>query len=374
MSSIAVIASAVALGTVLEYRAIAYERIADAAEPRRSEVRTACLEDQIEMSRTARRVMIGSAVLDLPEHLQQARDACVSQNMLPLVLDQREASPPEALALSRKLLDEADLYVAIFAFRYGVVPEGETKSMIEIEYERAVARGIPTLIFVADRKHEVAFGDVEVGDGGLKLRELKNRIVKSRTTRVHIFRSPEEFRAEMIRGLNEYDQQRAGLSGSQQPRIFICYRREDTQDAAGRLHDRLVEAYGADRVFMDIDNVPLGADFVGYVSEQISRCSAVIVMIGKRWLTVKDKGRRRRLDNDDDLVRAEVRAALGQKNILVIPVVVQGASMPDWRKLPIDIQPLAQRNGIQLWPDQWKQGVKRLLRELSQTDQTPESN
>jgi hypothetical protein len=145
-------------------------------------------------------------------------------------------------------------------------------------------------------------------------------------------------------------------------RLFLCYRREDTQDAAGRLHDRLIGAYGSGRVFMDIDSVPLGADFVEHVTTQIARCSAVVVMIGKRWLTIKDR-KRRRLDYEDDLVRAEVRAAL-QKSIPVIPIVVQNASMPRADDLPEDIRPLARRNGIQLRPDHWKEGVDRLLKEL----------
>ena len=86
---------------------------------------------------------------------------------------------------------------------------------------------------------------------------------------------------------------------------------------------------------MDIDSVPLGIDFVDHVTQQISLCSAVIVMIGKQWLTIKDKKRRRRLDNEPH---------------------------PD--DLPNDIRPLARRNGIQLRPDQWREGVERLLREL----------
>jgi hypothetical protein len=146
--------------------------------------------------------------------------------------------------------------------------------------------------------------------------------------------------------------------------IFLCYRREDTQDAAGRLYDRLTAAFGSDRVFMDIDSVPLGIDFVEHVREQISACAAVIVMIGKRWSTVKDRRRRRRLDDEDDLVRAEIRAALQQK-IPVIPIVVQNAEMPTAGDLPDDIRPLARRNGIHLRPDQWKEGVERLLKELS---------
>jgi hypothetical protein len=147
------------------------------------------------------------------------------------------------------------------------------------------------------------------------------------------------------------------------PSIFLCYRREDTQDAAGRLHDRLVAAYGQERVFMDIDSVPLGIDFVEHVTQQIGKCSAVIVMIGKHWHTIKDKKRRRRLDNDDDLVRAEIRAALQQK-IPVIPVTVQSAAMPQADDLPEDIRLLSRRNGIQLDATRWHTDVERLLKEL----------
>jgi hypothetical protein len=114
---------------------------------------------------------------------------------------------------------------------------------------------------------------------------------------------------------------------------------------------------------MDIDSVPLGIDFVEHVTEQIARCSVVIVMIGKQWLTIKDKKRRRRLDYEDDLVRAEIRAAL-QQRIPVIPVIVQNAAMPHADDLPEDIRLFARRNGIQLRPEQWKEGVERLMKEL----------
>jgi hypothetical protein len=146
-------------------------------------------------------------------------------------------------------------------------------------------------------------------------------------------------------------------------RLFICYRREDTQDAAGRLHDRLVAAFGCERVFMDIDSVPLGIDFVDHVTEQIGRCSAVIVMIGKQWRTIKDEKRRRRLDNDGDLVRAEIRAAM-QRKIPVIPVTVQNAVMPQADDLPDDIRLLARRNGIELSATRWATDVERLIKEL----------
>jgi hypothetical protein len=145
--------------------------------------------------------------------------------------------------------------------------------------------------------------------------------------------------------------------------LFICYRREDTEDAAGRLKDHLAGAYSAERVFMDIDSIPLGIDFVDHVNAQIAQCSVVIVMIGRQWLSIRDKKRRRRLDDVNDMVRVEVAAALKQQ-IPVIPVVVQSASMPTADELPEDIRLLARRNGIRLQSEQWKDGVDRLLREL----------
>ena len=154
--------------------------------------------------------------------------------------------------------------------------------------------------------------------------------------------------------------------------VFLCYRREDTQYAAGRLQDRLVEAYGAERVFMDIDSVPLGADYVDYVGEQVASCCAVIVMIGQDWLKAKGKRRGRRLDAPDDLVRVEIAAALKQR-IPVIPVLVDDASMPLAEELPEDIRLLTRRNGIALSHTRWRTDVQRLLTDLDKAMRVSEA-
>ena len=154
--------------------------------------------------------------------------------------------------------------------------------------------------------------------------------------------------------------------------VFLCYRREDTQSTTGRLHDRLVEVYGAERVFMDIDSVPLGADFVDYVGEQVASCCAVIVMIGQGWLKAKGKRRGRRLDAPDDLVRVEIAAALKQR-IPVIPVLVDDASMPLAEELPEDIRLLTRRNGIALSHTRWRTDVQRLLTDLDKAMRVSEA-
>jgi hypothetical protein len=96
--------------------------------------------------------------------------------------------------------------------------------------------------------------------------------------------------------------------------IFISYRREDTAGYAISLHDRLAARFGAEHIFMDIDNIELGEDFVDVINEKISACDVLLVLIGRNWLTSQDESGRRRLDSPDDFVRLEVAAALERSN------------------------------------------------------------
>jgi hypothetical protein len=150
---------------------------------------------------------------------------------------------------------------------------------------------------------------------------------------------------------------------SEAGRLFICYRRDDTEGEAGRLHDGLSATFGVDAIIMDVDSVPLGMDYVDHISEQIGCCKAVVVMIGRQWLVTQDKKGRRRLDDPEDLVRMEIAAALKRK-VPVIPVLVQNATMPDREDLPDEIRLLTRRNGVTLRHDQWRDGVERLVTAL----------
>jgi hypothetical protein len=147
------------------------------------------------------------------------------------------------------------------------------------------------------------------------------------------------------------------------PEIFLCYRRDDTEDATHRLHRDLIDTFGSHAVFIDIDSVPLGIDFVEHVQTQLTSCRAVVVMIGKSWLDIRDQRGKRRLENPGDHVRAEIAAAL-KLQVPVIPVFVQNSSMPLADELPEDIRSLARRNGIQLSAARWKTDIERLISEL----------
>lgn len=147
------------------------------------------------------------------------------------------------------------------------------------------------------------------------------------------------------------------------PGIFICYRREDSIAYAGRLFDHLAKHFGKDNVFMDVDNIDPGVDFVEVLERTVSSCDALVAVIGKQWLTATDEEGRRRLDNPEDLVRLEIVAALERK-VRVVPALVAGAHMPRSQDLPTALAALARRNALEISDLAFHQSVGRLVETL----------
>ena len=129
--------------------------------------------------------------------------------------------------------------------------------------------------------------------------------------------------------------------------IFISYRREETAANAGRLYDHLSDRFGADHVFMDVDSIAIGVDFTKAVVAAVSACSLLLVLVGKDWLSSTDSDGRRRIDNPDDWIRIEIEAAL-QRDIPVVPVLVDGAELPYADDLPPSLQPFVRRQAFRL--------------------------
>jgi TIR domain len=129
-------------------------------------------------------------------------------------------------------------------------------------------------------------------------------------------------------------------------KVFICYRRGDSAAASGRIYDRLRSKLGESRVLIDVDSVPVGVDFRKYLANALSGCTAVIAVIGDRWLAASDQGRRR-LDEERDFVRVELEIAFAH-GIPVIPVLVGHAEMPKESELPSTIAQLAYVNALKV--------------------------
>lgn len=154
--------------------------------------------------------------------------------------------------------------------------------------------------------------------------------------------------------------------------IFICYRRDDSSGHAGRLYDRLVSHFGGNRVFFDIDNIGAGEDFVAAIDRVLQRTAVVLAIIGRNWL-VRHASGRLRLSDRGDYVRLEIAAALKRKGVKVIPVLVHDAQMPRKREVPAELQPLLQRNAVELRDRAWSTDVSRLIRALERLVGKPTS-
>ena len=132
--------------------------------------------------------------------------------------------------------------------------------------------------------------------------------------------------------------------------IFISYRRRDSSDATGRIYDRLVSHFSRECVFKDVDSIPLGVDFRKHLADSVGRCQIVLTVIGPNWLADDSAGTKAGLADPRDFVRLENEAAF-QRNIPVIPVLVQGAAMPQAEQLPPSLESLAYHNGIPIRAD-----------------------
>src|SRR5262245_33656478 len=142
-------------------------------------------------------------------------------------------------------------------------------------------------------------------------------------------------------------------------KVFISYRREDSAGHAGRLHDSLQSHFGADNVFMDLSDIDSGTNFVDVIQTAIKSSDVVLAVIGKQWLTCSSGGKRR-LDLPNDFVRTEVGMAL-QHGVPVIPVLVQGASVPLAPSLPEPLKLLASHDAHDLSDERWSYDVGRLI-------------
>ena len=140
-------------------------------------------------------------------------------------------------------------------------------------------------------------------------------------------------------------------------RVFVSYRRQDARHVAGRLADRLVERF---QVFMDMDTIEPGTDFTDVIRQAVEDCDVFLSVIGAQWMSVKDDQGQRRLDDAGDWVVAETVAAL-QRDVPVIPVLVDGAVMPGRSELPPELAPLASRQAVTIRHESFSSDVSRLI-------------
>lgn len=144
--------------------------------------------------------------------------------------------------------------------------------------------------------------------------------------------------------------------------IVISYRRTDSEAMTGRIHDCLVDHYGEEAVYRDLESVPLGKDYRSQIRGAIRRADLLIAVVGPKWSGPK-RGGGKRIKEPQDTVRAEIEAAI-EHRVPIIPVLVQNAEMPAASDLPADIRDFAYQNAAVIDAGQdFRTHMDRLIRQ-----------
>ena len=122
-------------------------------------------------------------------------------------------------------------------------------------------------------------------------------------------------------------------------------------------------------VFLDIDDIPPGSDFVEVIESALSEADVLLALIGPRWITAENSHGRRRLEDPMDYVRLEVGTAL-RRDIRVIPILVGGSDMPTQDQLPPDLEGLVRRNAFEISDSRFHADVVRLIAVLAKASTT----
>lgn len=150
-------------------------------------------------------------------------------------------------------------------------------------------------------------------------------------------------------------------------RVFISYRRSDSAPYARSIHEKLLEYFYKENIFMDINNIKPGVKFGQEIDKALNSVDTVIALIGREWAMLKDENGKPRIDVPEDMVRYEIATALklGKR---VIPVLVGGAKMPQEKQLPDPLKELSQFNAIELSEHRWAYDMNLLVKALNSTN------
>ena len=147
-------------------------------------------------------------------------------------------------------------------------------------------------------------------------------------------------------------------------KIFISYRREDAGFAVDQVHGALKPyAASADDIFVDVDNIPPGVDFVEHLNKYVDQCDVMLVAIGVNWLRAVDASGARRLDDREDFVRIEIETALA-RGIPVVPLLLGGAKLPGEEELPESLRPLIRKQAVEIPRGGVQPAIDRMMRGL----------
>ncbi len=145
--------------------------------------------------------------------------------------------------------------------------------------------------------------------------------------------------------------------------LFISYRRQDAGAYARLIQQSLVPFVDEQKIFMDLNAIHDGDDFVERITDAVLECDALFVIIGPDWASCTNSNGEPRIFQPKDFVRLEIETGLKHKR-LVIPVLVGGATVPTEEQLPESLQPLLRRHARELSDSRWDYDISELVKTL----------
>ena len=148
-------------------------------------------------------------------------------------------------------------------------------------------------------------------------------------------------------------------------KIFISYRRKDTENQVRSLGNALIQHFGKGQVFYDLETIEAGEDWDETVRRTLTGDTIVLAIIGGDWVTATNAAGQRLIEDSDNNNRRELEIALRER-LVIIPVLVEGAEIPTSSELPESLQALTHRNAVKYRNDDWHADVDRVIRALEQ--------
>jgi len=144
-------------------------------------------------------------------------------------------------------------------------------------------------------------------------------------------------------------------------KVFINYRRDDSNTSAYLIRSHLRQELDEDDVFLDHESIEVGSRFEDVIISELDKTKVFLCVIGPTWLKIHDEETwQRRLDIEEDFVRREIEVAI-RDDIHIIPVCVEGANIPNKSSLPHSINSLSDLNASFISKDNIEQGITKLV-------------
>lgn len=290
-----------------------------------------------------------SASPDLRSYRQVVREALHKQGIIAVSQEELATGRESVSEILERTIAACDAVIVLVGFAYGAEPPSNARSdgqprrsYWQFEVETAKRLGKPIYIFVAHDQSIVGRLNNQSHEKEAMVAAFRRSLLHSGDL-YHPFSSKHELEYQILaiglRTQAKHERKRSGF------KIFISYRKKDLAalSVAARLYESLVEAFGDDNIFMDIQKIPLGQDFRRIIAEEVARANVMFAIIGPTWA----KSLKARRHDPDDYLRLELESAI-DLSVPIVPIFLGDLAMPNPDRMPESVSSVAYNHGFRI--------------------------